>query len=86
MAITWGILGVGAIVTLLIPCRPVRKYWQPQIPGSCYNFDQVTLGFSTIDIIMDAATLALPVRVILGLQISYRRKIMLCFVFLLGGL
>ena len=86
MAIIWALLGSAAIIIVLVPCRPVKKYWQPQTLGSCYDFNQVTLALSTIDIIMDTITLVLPVRVILGLQLSSRKKLMLCFVFLLGGL
>ena len=86
LAFIWAIVGVTGIVTVSIPCRPIRKYWQPQIPGSCYKSNQVELFFQIIDIIMDAATLALPVKVIFGLQMSARKKLILYFIFLLGGL
>lgn len=72
-------------ITTLIPCRPVKKFWQPQVAGSCYNFDEFFLGIAVIDVILDTVVLTLPIRMIVRLQMSYQRKVMLCFVFLLGG-
>ena len=76
------------IFTIIVmnPCRPVKKFWQPQIEGHCYNFDEFFLGAAVADVVLDAVILALPIKMILGLQMSYRRKVMLCFVFLVGGL
>ena len=76
------------IFTIIVmnPCRPVKKFWQPQIEGHCYNFDEFFLGAAVADVVLDAVTLALPIKMILGLQMSYQRKVMLCFVFLVGGL
>lgn len=73
-------------ITALIPCRPVRKFWQPQIEGHCYNFNEFFLGASIVDILLDAVILSLPIKKIVGLQMPYKRKVMLCFVFLVGGL
>ena len=73
-------------VTALVPCRPVRSYWDPQVPGKCYNFDQFFLSASIADVLIDAVILALPVKMILGLQLSTRKKVSLCSVFSLGGL
>ena len=73
-------------VTSLVPCRPVRSYWDPQVPGKCFNFDLFFLSASIADVLIDTVILALPVKMILGLQLSYRKKISLCSVFSLGGL
>ena len=79
----WFIVFTGVA---LAPCRPVQKFFNPQLEGYCFNFDSFFVAIEIIDIILDATILVLPIRVILRLQISVQRKVLLSFVFLLGGL
>jgi len=39
-----------------------------------------------LEVVIDTIILVLPVRMVLGLQLSPKRKILLLFIFLLGGL
>ena len=73
-------------ITALVPCRPVRKFWNPQLEGYCYNFDMFFVVMASVEILLDVIILSLPIKMIIGLQMTYRRKIMLCIVFLVGGL
>ncbi|KAL8790985.1 MAG: hypothetical protein Q9195_006130 [Heterodermia aff. obscurata] len=72
-------------VTALVPCRPVERFWNPQLDGYCYNFDMFFVVMASIEIVLDVVILSLPVKMVLGLQMSYKRKIMLCAVFSIGG-
>lgn len=67
-------------------CRPVRKFWQFEIPGHCLNLNQYILGFNIVDVFLDASIMILPIKPILGLQMSKSRKTQLCMIFLVGGL
>ncbi|KAL9628828.1 MAG: hypothetical protein Q9204_005637 [Flavoplaca sp. TL-2023a] len=73
-------------VTALFPCYPVKKMWQHQIKGHCYNFKTFFLASGVVDVLLDAIILSLPIKMISRLQMPYKRKVMLCFVFLIGGL
>ena len=73
-------------VTSLVPCRPVEKFWHPQIEGYCYNFGKFFIVMASTEIVLDVVILSLPIKMILGLQISCKRKILLCCVFLVGSL
>ncbi|KAG7004638.1 hypothetical protein G7Y79_00024g055880 [Physcia stellaris] len=66
-------------------CIPVRKAWEPEIPGRCINFLDFFIGIQVPNIILDALILALPVRAVLQLQMSKKKKISVLAVFLLGG-
>lgn len=73
-------------VTALVPCYPVQKFWQYRIKGHCYNFKIFYIWAGVVDVLLDGIILSLPIKMISRLQMPYKRKVMLCFVFLLGGL
>lgn len=73
-------------IVSLNPCRPVRKFWMPETPGQCFNFNNYILVIGIIDLFMDATILVLPIRPVLNLQMSMTRKAMVCGIFLVGGL
>ena len=83
LCVTWWIVFT---ITVLNPCRPVRKFWLPQTPGYCYNFDKFALGIAIMDILLDASILAIPIKPVLNLQMAKSRKIQVCVIFLVGGL
>lgn len=39
-----------------------------------------------VEVLIDSIVLALPIRMVMGLQLSRKRKLSIVFVFLLGGL
>ena len=73
-------------IVALIPCRPVRKAWLPQLPGHCYNASIFILSANILDLVFDLSVLVLPIKPILNLQMSQSRKTLLCAIFLVGGL
>jgi hypothetical protein len=54
--------------------------------ASCLDQFTKYMALSVLNIIIDALTLALPIPVIAGLQMSKRRKLSICGIFATGGL
>ena len=73
-------------VFTLVPCIPPQSFWNGnQFTARCYNYDSFFLGIGIVEIILDFVILLMPVRMVLKLQMSARRKALLCFIFLLGA-
>ncbi|KAL8659758.1 MAG: hypothetical protein Q9226_000254 [Calogaya cf. arnoldii] len=85
VAATCVVWWVVTTIAGLVPCYPVNRMWQPQIEGQCYNFKAFFLGAGVVDVVLDGVILTLPLKLISRLQMPYKRKVMLCFVFLVGG-
>ena len=73
-------------ITDLLGCVPPQKFWEPRRKGHCYTFDTWFLCISITEIIIDAAILMLPVKMVIGLQMSFPRRVKVCCIFLLGSL
>lgn len=83
VCITWWVV---TTIVMVLPCIPIQKISEPQREGHCFNFDEFFLVTSILEIIIDIVILALPVKMIVGLQMSSQRRITLCVIFLLGSL
>lgn len=64
----------------------MHKFWDPTVPGHCYNFNSFFLAMELMNLFLDVAILALPIKMILGLQLPTRKKVVIGCIFLLGGL
>lgn len=81
--------GVFYIVFFFIPiflCNPRSKIWNPEEDGHCLSASQLYLASAIFNMLSDMAMLSVPVYLIWSLQMSTRRKIGACAVFLTGGL
>lgn len=79
------ILGhVGGTLVLLFQCSPVRKSWLPLTPGHCLPNDATFYGLAAVTIFFDIIIFFLPIPILVKLSINKKKKIALCFVFLLG--
>jgi hypothetical protein len=67
-------------------CFPVRRFWMPDVEGSCINQNAFYLASAVINVFGDVAVLSLPLPIIWGLQTSRSKKWSLSFLFLLGAL
>jgi hypothetical protein len=74
---------VGVVAGFLY-CIPMRHFWDPTVPGECFNFDNFFLVMSIVEIIIDVALLLLPLRMIANLQLNLQKKLMLSGIFALG--
>ncbi|KAF2475039.1 uncharacterized protein BDR25DRAFT_384564, partial [Lindgomyces ingoldianus] len=72
----------------IFQCVPIESLWKDLGPGGkvyCINFQAVIVTFGIVNILTDWWILALPVPVVIGLQLERRTKWSICTLFLLGG-
>ena len=78
--------GVGIVISDVLTCRPLAKYWDPLQPGVCEDSRVSLVALSSCNIIADLTTVFLPLPMIWGLQTTTWRKIELSIIFTLGFL
>ncbi|KAF2236875.1 hypothetical protein EV356DRAFT_530764 [Viridothelium virens] len=78
---------VGCTVATLTNCIPLRYSWINALadPRYCFNFNIYWMAAGAVEVVIDIVILSLPVRVVLGLQLSRRNKATVAMIFLLGG-
>ncbi|KAF7587861.1 hypothetical protein BBP40_006630 [Aspergillus hancockii] len=76
---------VVAIIGDILYCIPVRQFWDATAHGSCFNFPIYFLAMELVDLLLDVVIIGLPMKTILGLQLSLRKRLALLGVFLLGA-
>ena len=79
-------LGVAAVISDFLTCRPLSKVWNPHESGVCENPTESLIAFSTCNMATDLIIISLPLPMIWGLQMATRRKIGLTIIFALGFL
>ncbi|MCJ1401862.1 hypothetical protein MMC11_005079 [Xylographa trunciseda] len=76
---------VGDLITILA-CRPLNKLWDGLPYGWCMNTAAVGLALASLQITADVFVLAIPVPVILGLQLPIKQKLGVMSIFGAGVL
>lgn len=79
----WTIGTVGATIG---QCIPIQAAWDKNIKASCIDTDVFWIAYAVGNVVTDAMVLALPIPSILSLKLNRRDKVLLCGIFLLGGL
>ena len=70
-----------------VDLRPECYSWvNLSMSDKCLNFNIFWMATGIAEILIDTLLLALPVRMVLGLQLSRKSKASVVFIFLLGGL
>ncbi|KAL8994020.1 MAG: hypothetical protein Q9169_005899 [Polycauliona sp. 2 TL-2023] len=82
MAITTAWM-IAVILAQLLQCKPVPKFWDPTIPGTCLNTNPLYLSNSIINTAIDFLVLLLPIPMIVRLQVNTRTKLILAGIFTL---
>ncbi|KAL8664813.1 MAG: hypothetical protein Q9168_007835, partial [Polycauliona sp. 1 TL-2023] len=72
---------IAAVIAQLLPCKPVRKFWNPSTPGTCLNTNPLYLTNSIINTLIDVLVLILPIPMIVNLQVNTRTKLVLAAIF-----
>ncbi|KAK8058155.1 hypothetical protein PG994_008603 [Apiospora phragmitis] len=87
---TWGMLamvagwGLSFIMAMVFVCILIRKQWDTEILGTCYNAVEMYKALCITNIVTDLVIMALPVRVIWALQMRKAEKFALIVCFALG--
>lgn len=71
-------------IVLALECRPTAKFWNPLLPGKCFNLVAVSYFTNITNLVTDVWIFCLPIPVIWGLHISNSQRLGLCGVFLIG--
>ncbi|KAF2825008.1 hypothetical protein CC86DRAFT_468265 [Ophiobolus disseminans] len=89
----WALIGlicvysVGALLTFLLRCSPVPRYWDKGINGTCYSnkiFVAVSLTNSYLNVFTDVCFATLPIPIVWSLKMSQRTRMYLIGVLSLG--
>lgn len=81
-------LSFSAVLALLLACQPLEHFWTQfdgRSAGYCrFNVDTLYLVFAVINLFLDFYLLALPIPRVLKLQMSPRKKFIVCSSLFLG--
>ena len=78
---------IAAILGCVFQCSPIREFWIRLVPGGkCDNFSTFTVAIEVPNSLIDFVMMILPITVIRKLQLKTRDKLVLGFIFLMGGL
>ncbi|KAH7119235.1 hypothetical protein EDB81DRAFT_952604 [Dactylonectria macrodidyma] len=85
--IVWlSIYGLFCLLSSIITCWPVAKYWDNTISGGCIDRSKLHYVFAGFNIINDIALLVAPLPFLTNLHIARRAKLVLIGVFGCGCL
>lgn len=76
-------------IVLIFQCNPVSgawKSWDGQHPATCLNTNLAGWSAAAINIVLDIATLALPLHDVSQLRMGLRKKIQVMSMFAVGFL
>ncbi|KAK2611667.1 hypothetical protein N8I77_004997 [Diaporthe amygdali] len=80
-------LAVTFIVVILAACQPMEFFWtryDGHSEGTCIDLGSFFVAFSIFNVSLDVFLLVLPIRQVLKLHMSARKKIIVCALMLLG--
>jgi len=77
-------LGFSLAMASVFQCAPIRRYWEPTLPGTCVFRWGYFVGQAIPDIVCDFVLLIFPLFPLWKLQVKSRQKLGLVVVFTLG--
>lgn len=66
--------GIAGTLVALLNCRPIPKFWDRTIPGSCMNTAQYIYGTISVTIITDALASVVSVFILFGFHMPRKTK------------
>lgn len=67
-------------------CRPVRLFWDHDVPGKCFNQRALILADSVISVLSDLIIFAVPLPLASDLNMPLKKKLRVAAIFSAGGL
>lgn len=77
---------VGGLVSSLLMCQPIQKFWKKPMPGKCVDSLVFFRAIAGTNLATDVLLLALPVPVLWGLRRPVSERLALIAVFAVGAL
>lgn len=81
--------GLTFVLVAIFQCKPISHYWlnwDLEHDGKCINVNALAWSHAIISIVLDAWMLVLPLYEVFRLQLSWRKKISVAIMFLVGTL
>jgi len=75
---------ISVLFASIFTCVPVHKYWDRSVPGHCNNEPLQYLITSGLTVLTDVLVLAIPISIVVNLQVARKLKIMLICVLCSG--
>ncbi|PMD37783.1 hypothetical protein L207DRAFT_586113 [Hyaloscypha variabilis F] len=82
VSVTFALLGAFSFAYL---CKPIEKFWNFTVPGTCGNFGANLLTFAVLDVITDVTLLLLPIWLLWPLKLERIHKIGTVLIFMTGS-
>ncbi|KAH7353906.1 integral membrane protein [Plectosphaerella cucumerina] len=89
--IVWGCIiflvahGFVFLGLVIFQCSPIRSVWDKTIPSTCMGLKAISAAGAALAILEDVVILVLPVGQVFQLQLTYRKKLAVCFMFSIGS-
>ena len=79
---------IGCTVADLLNCRPLKWTWLNSLadPRYCFNYNIFWMAGGVVEAFIDVLIIALPIKIIIGLQLTLTKKLALTVIFMLGAL
>ncbi|KAF3028531.1 hypothetical protein E8E15_008997 [Penicillium rubens] len=76
---------LAVFITVLVQCRPISFNWNKNQSGTCISAKSFFFGNAISNLLIDVIILALPIPMVLQLQLRLSQKLTILGIFLLGG-
>ncbi|OJD25821.1 hypothetical protein ACJ73_02808 [Blastomyces percursus] len=77
--------GLWVVIGSFLTCVPVKRFWDDTVEGSCMSRDALWLSTAIAHIVTDIILLAMPMPILIRLNLPKRQRIGLVLVLALGG-
>ncbi|KAI1077954.1 hypothetical protein F5B20DRAFT_248573 [Whalleya microplaca] len=77
---------IGCTVADLLNCIPLKWVWlnSQADPRYCFNYNIFWMASGIVELILDVLIIAMPIKIVIGLQLNKRKKVAVAAVFFLG--
>jgi hypothetical protein len=80
-----GLYGIATTLTESMACLPGVSDWDHSVPGRCINYTNFFIAAASLECVFDVIIICLPLFEVLKLQLSWKRKVGVLLIFLLGS-
>lgn len=77
---------IGSVFTSIFQCTPIEYSWNKAIEGHCLDNNKHYVGGPMTSFLVDFIILVLPLRTTWSMQMPVRKKLIITFIFSVGGL
>ena len=75
---------IATTFALVFACNPREKVWNPSVPGSCINQEDLFIITAVVNVITNILILVLPLNCLRKLQMPFQRKLGISLIFATG--